>query len=535
MHRNIQGMVVAAWLASALVVGTTATGLQAGRTARAVRTEGGLLSGAPGRQPSITVYKGVPYAAPPVGRGRWAAPGPVVPWKGVRPADTFGASCIQVMVADVMPVTHEFMAFGDVSEDCLFLNVWTPAKASTDRRPVLVYVHGGGFTGGSGQVPVYDGEGLAQKGLVVVTINYRLGVLGFLAHPELTHESADHTSGNYGLLDQIAALQWIRKNIAAFGGDPDRVTIAGQSAGGMSVHALLSSPLAKGLFQRAIVQSGGSSLGGGISMGSRTLADAEADGTKFAEAKGAASLADLRAMTWQKIIEPVPAPADGPGPGRGLRFSPIVDGYVMPLSARDAIRQRRHHDVPVLTGVNLGELAGMTPQAPATAASYRTQAERRYGTAADQFLRLYPAASDADAVDAQARSARDSSLSSLYLWARERARTSTTPAFIYLWDHAIPGPDAARYGAFHTSEVPYVLNTLDRSDRPFTKADHAIAAMMSSYWANFAATGDPNATGLPRWRAAGSTPEVMELGDTTGPVPAADAERFTFFEKFLLR
>jgi para-nitrobenzyl esterase len=529
MHRGILAAVLAAGIATATLTVQTAA-------VRQVKTEGGVVSGVPGRDPSISVYKGIPFAAPPVGKGRWAAPGPVVPWTGVRVGDAFGASCIQVMVEEVTPVTKEFMAFGDVSEDCLFLNVWTPATSASEKRPVFVYLHGGGFTGGSGQVPVYDGEGLAKKGLVAITINYRLGVLGFLAHPELSKESGHNASGNYGLMDQVAALAWVRKNIAAFGGDPNRVTVAGQSAGGMSVHALIGSPLAKGLFQRAVVESGGSNLGGGISMGSRGLADAEAAGVKFAESKGAKSLAELRAMTWQKITEPVPAPAGTRGPaGGGMRFSPIVDGYFSPLSNREAVQQGKFNDVPILTGVNLGELAGMTPQPPPTAEVFRNQAERRYGAMAAEFLRLYPAANDQQARDAHERSSRDSSLVSLYLWARERAKTSKTPAFIYLWDHAIAGPDAAKYGAFHTAEVPYVLNTLDRSPRPFVDADHKIAAMASSYWANFAATGDPNGKGLPRWAPASAKPEVMEVGDKTAPVSAADADRFAFFEKFLLR
>jgi para-nitrobenzyl esterase len=256
---------------------------------------------------------------------------------------------------------------------------------------------------------------------------------------------------------------------------------------------------------------------------------------RFAESKGAASLADLRAMSWQKLIEPAPAPSGGRGPGGGLRFSPVVDGYVMPLAVREAIQQGRQNDVPTLTGVNLGELAGMTPAPPPSAEVFRSMAERRYGPAAAEFLRLYPAATDDQARDAHARSSRDSALVSLYLWSRERATTSKTPAFIYLWDHALPGPDAARYGAFHTSEVPYVLNTLDRSDRPFVETDRTIAAMMSTYWANFATAGDPNGRSVPSWAPAGARPEVMEVGDTTGPIPPADAERVAFFERVLTR
>jgi para-nitrobenzyl esterase len=244
-----------------------------------VKVTGGLVSGVPGGDPSIVTYKGIPFAAPPVGDLRWRAPQPVVAWKGVLRADKFSASCIQEIVTEQMPWTYEFMAHNDVSENCLYLNVFTPAKAASEKRPVFVYIYGGAFNQGSSAVPVYDGEGLAKKGLVVVTFNYRVGALGFLAHPELTRESGHQASGNYGLMDQIAALQWVHENIARFGGDADNVTIAGQSAGSMSVHDLTASPLARGLFHRAIAQSGGSSVGGvGISVASNPLAAAESDG-----------------------------------------------------------------------------------------------------------------------------------------------------------------------------------------------------------------------------------------------------------------
>jgi para-nitrobenzyl esterase len=233
------------------------------------------------------------------------------------------------------------MAHDTISEDCLYLNIWTAAKTANEKRPVFVFLHGGGFTEGSGSVPVYDGEGLAKKGLVTVTINYRLGAFGFLSHPELTKESGHNASGNYGLLDQVAALQWIRDNIAAFGGDPSRVTVAGQSAGSMGVHALVASPLAKGLFHRAIAESGGSTLG----SSSRNLADAEQDGVRFATSKGAGSLAALRAMTAEQIAAPV----------QGVRFGPIVDGYFLPAPIDEIVAQGKQNDVPILTGANADE------------------------------------------------------------------------------------------------------------------------------------------------------------------------------------
>jgi para-nitrobenzyl esterase len=504
---------------------------------RPVKVTGGLVSGVPGRDPSVTAFKGIPFAAPPVLERRWQAPAPVVSWKGVRPANAFGASCMQTIVTERKPWTYEFMTHTEVSEDCLYLNVWTPAAAAGRRLPVFVYIYGGGFNEGSGAVPAYDGEGLAKKGLVVVVPNYRVGVLGFLAHPGLSKESPSKTSGNYGLLDQVAALRWVRDNIAAFGGDPGRVTIAGQSAGGMSVHALTGSPLAKGLFHRAIVQSGGSSVGGGgIALNARALADAETEGLNWATARGAASVADLRAMTWQQLTEPAPRPASSPA-APAVRFAPIVDGWLLPAALREVIAQGRQNDVPTLTGVNLGELGGLTgPQAGATVQSFTERARRVYGDLADEFLALYPATTDDQAAAAQAESSREQALVSMNLWARERARTARTKAFTYLWDHALPGPDAARYGAFHSSEVPYVLNTLGMSDRPFVDADRKIAAMMSSYWANFARTGDPNGAGLAAWPAVGAAREVMEVGDSTGTVPLTRTPaRLAFFEKFLTR
>jgi para-nitrobenzyl esterase len=520
--RNIVGIVILA-AASA-----------AGAVQQPVQVKGGLVSGVPGTDPSISAFKGIPFAAPPVGDLRWRAPQPVVPWQGVRRTDKFSASCIQNVVAERKPWTYEFMTHGDISEDCLYLNVWTAAKSAAEQRPVFVYLYGGGFSEGSGAVPVYDGEGLARKGLVVVTINYRVGVLGFLALHELNIESDHRASGNYGLLDQIAALQWVHENIARFGGDPSRVTLAGQSAGGMSVHDLTASPLAKGLFQRAIVESGGSNIDRAGIPGPRTLAEAEADGRKFAGSKGAKSLQELRAMSWQKLMEAGPGGPFSPG----LRFAPIVDGYLLPVPLREIFAQGKQNDVVTLTGANTGELGGFgPPQEPVTAQSFRKQAEQRYGAAAaGEFLKLYPATTDQEAKLAQRQSVRDQALVSMYLWAKQRSKTAQTKVFEYLWDHTLPGPDSGRFGAFHTSEVPYVFNTLYMSDRPFAAADHKIAVMMSTYWANFAATGNPNGKGLPQWPAVNGNLEIMEVGDSTGPIPVAESPaKFRFFETLLTK
>jgi carboxylesterase type B len=500
-----------------------------------VRVTGGLLSGVPGKDPSILTFKGIPFAAPPVGGLRWRAPQPVVPWQGVRQSGKFSAGCIQHVVSERKPWTHEFMTHGDISEDCLYLNVWTSAVSAAGRQPVFVYIYGGGFSEGSAQVPVYDGEGLARKGLVVVTFNYRVGVLGFLVHPSLAAESAHHVSGNYGMLDQVAALRWVHDNISAFGGDPNRVTIAGQSAGGISVHDLTASPLAKGLFQRALIESGGSSVGG-MRLGPQTMTQAAAQGQEFAKAKGAKSLAGLRAMNWEKLIEPLPTDTPGAALPR-LFFAPVPDGYFLPAPFTEVIAQGKQNDVVTLTGVNKDELGGFgPPPGPVTAESFARQAPQRYGEAAAEFLQLYPARTDEEAKIAQSQSTRDQALVSMYLWAKLRAKTAKTNVYEYLWDHPMPGPDAARFGAFHTSEVPYVLNTLYMSDRPFTQADRNIAAGMSSYWANFAATGDPNGEGLPHWPAVSDEPQIMEVGDKMETIPVAGSPaKFAFFKNYLLK
>jgi para-nitrobenzyl esterase len=521
---------------NSVVVAIMAAGPLAAAIDQPIQVQGGLVAGVPGKDASILTFKGIPFAAPPVGELRWREPRPVAAWNGVRKADKFSASCIQEVSGERKPWTHEFMTHGEISEDCLYLNVWTGAASANEKRPVFVYIYGGGFREGSAEVPVYDGEGLARKGLVVVTPNYRLGVLGFLAHPELASESAHHVSGNYGMLDQLAALRWVHENIARFGGDPNRVTIAGQSAGGMSVHDLTASPLAKGLFQRAIVESGGSNLGGSVmNMGPHTMAQAEVQGQEFAAAKGAKSLAELRALSWEKLLAPLPG--DTPGGWPKLFFAPIPDGYFLPAPAIEVIAHGKQNDVVTLTGANAGELGGLgPPQAPVTAASFAQQALQRYGEAAIEFLKLYPAKTDEEAKTAQSQSTRDQALVSMYLWAKVRAKTGKTKVYEYLWDHTLPGPDAARFGAFHTSEVPYVLNTLYMSDRPFTDADRKIADEMSSYWANFAATGDPNGKGLPRWLAIGDEPKIMEVGDKMEPIAVAGNDaKFAFFKNYLLK
>ena len=486
-----------------------------------VRVEQGLLSGTPGSNPSVMVFKGIPFAAPPVGNLRWRAPRAPVTWEGIRKADKFSPNCIQVMRERLGPWTAEYQPQGPVSEDCLYLNIWTTAKSSKEKHPVMVYIPGGAFTGGSGNVPVYNGENLSKKGLIVVTINYRCGVLGFFAHPELTKESEHKSSGNYGLLDQVAALEWIKKNIAAFGGDPSCVTIMGQSAGAMSVHCLMASPLAKGLFIRAIAQSGSNALSGP----GGSLATAEKTGLKFAEAKGTTSLAALRAMPVAELIAPVKDE---------FRFSLIVDGWFLPKSIDDIVAAGEHNDVATLTGWVEDEGSFSDDYGKASAEEFRNRVKQQAGSYADEILKLYPAVTETEAIESQKACARDISMVSMYLCAVKHGAFGKTNVYTYLFTHPQPGATKDRYLTFHSSELPYVFNNLNQSNRPWTTEDRKIAETMSSYWTNFIATGDPNGNELPKWPAFKETPpETMELGDSMGLRPIVSREKFEALKKLL--
>ncbi|MEZ4699025.1 MAG: carboxylesterase family protein [Rhodothermales bacterium] len=488
-----------------------------------IRTDAGLVSGIAGADQSVRVYKGIPFAAPPVGDLRWSAPKPALPWDGVRAADRFGASCMQALTRSREPWTEEFMVQNDVSEDCLFLNVWTAARRPNEKRPVMVYIHGGAFQEGSGEVSVYDGEAFAKKGLVVVTINYRMGLFGFFAHPELTAEADAHASGNYGLMDQVAALQWVQRNIAAFGGDPARVTIAGQSAGAASIHYLTASPTAAGLFHRAIAQSG-SRVGGSL----RLRADGEASGAAFAEARGAKTLAQLRAMPAEDLMKPVQNQPPA-------RFGPIIDGYFLTEDVAATFARGAQHDVPTLTGLNADEGSASPTYGRIPAAEWRTQLERRYGADTDAFLALYPAGTDEQAGTSQIASSRDQGVVAMYLWAEERARTASTPAYLYYFDRGMPWPEFPRFGAYHTGEMPYVFNNLDRVKRPWEAVDRKLADQMSSYWVNFVTTGNPNGRGLPAWAAydAGDAP-FQRLAIDIAPMALPDPDRFTLLRNALM-
>jgi para-nitrobenzyl esterase len=491
-------------------------------TKKPVRVDTGLLSGVTDSA-GVTAYLGVPFAAPPVGPLRWRPPQPAAQWKGVRAVDHYGASCMQDEPGARLPWSEEFMTQGPVSEDCLFLNVWTSAKSPNEKQAVMFFIYGGGFTEGSSSVAVYTGSELAKKGVVVVTVNYRVGPLGFLVHPELTKESEHHSSGNYGLLDQIAGLQWVQRNIAAFGGDPRKVTIFGQSAGSLSVADLMRSPLAQGLFARAIAESGAGIFPERVVNAGMTFEQREQQGVTYAEAKGAHSLAEMRAIPAADFFKSSSGAPRGGGP--------VTDGWVLTTD-------HPAHEVSLIVGMVTGDAVfayGFSPQPAPTVANYTSAAEKSYGNKAPIFLKLYPVASDSDVPAAKRASQIDQSRIAMDLWCAGQMKRSGT-VYTYYFDHPIPWPAHPEFGAFHSSEVPYIFETLNRLDRPWTDVDWGLSAAMSSYWSNFATTGDPNARGLPGWPAyAPNAHSTMELGDHIGPIPVADPAKLDFFLPYLAK
>ncbi|MBI1782757.1 MAG: carboxylesterase family protein [Sphingobacteriales bacterium] len=450
-----------------------------------VKTNTGLISGIQNKESNIYIYKGIPFAAPPVAALRWKTPQPVTPWTGIKKCETFGASAPQGKPVPFSMYTSEFLIPEEpINEDCLYLNVWTSSIKSTSKKPVIVWIHGGAFISGSGSCPIYDGENMAKKGVVFVTINYRLGVFGFLAHPELTKESPTHSSGNYAFLDQVEALKWVKKNIAAFGGDPNRVTIAGQSAGSFSVNALAASPIAKGLFQRVIAESGGM-----FNTDERTLTlpIAEQNGIKILEKVKTSSIAEMRNMPADDLAKAV---------GYGM-VGPVIDGYVLPENIYNIYSQGKQNDVPVLTGWNRDE--GFAPPNTPSPEDYKTSAQKKYGELADAFLSAYPGNTTDEIKRSQVVLARNTTFAwHAYTWARLQTAKQKNKVFLYQFDK-VP-PENEQYGAFHSAEIAYALNSLHTWHRPWTEADKNIENIMSSYWVNFAANGDPNGKGLPLWK-----------------------------------
>jgi para-nitrobenzyl esterase len=515
---------------SARMVALMTALLLTGDVARAqVNTQSGPVEGTESQDARVRIFRGIPFAAPPVGELRWQAPRPVAPWQDVRKATAFGNRCMQA------PIFSDMIFRDEVSEDCLYLNVWTPARAATERLPVMVWIYGGGFQAGSASEPRQDGETLAGKGVVVVSFNYRLGVFGFLAHPELTRESGHNASGNYGLLDQIAALHWVKANIAAFGGDPGKVTIFGESAGSFAVSALMASPLAQGLFHRAIGESGAFFNTGGGALAPGSLAASEASGATFAESLGAPSLAALRAKPAADILQ-----AAAKGPGRW--FAPMIDGYVLPRDIHAIYADGSQSHVPLLAGWNADEVRSsivLAKEKP-TAASFIERTRKQFGADADALLKAYPAASDAEALESAASLGSDLFIAyATWKWIEMHRQTGRSAVYRYRFDRAIPIAPGTKVngvaatprdiGARHAGEIEYVFGTLDSVPTvTWEEGDRKLSNLMMSYWSNFARSADPNGPGLPKWpgydKATGD--QIMHLDMQSGARSAADRARY---------
>ena len=477
-----------------------------------VEVTGGTIEGV--EQDGMFIYKGIPFAAPPVGELRWKAPEPVDPWTDVKKVDTFGPACMQA--ANSMGNT------APVSEDCLYLNVWTPAKKQGEKIPVLFWIYGGGFSGGSTSTPMYDGTGFAKKGLVFVSVAYRVGPFGFLAHPELSRESGKG-SGDYGLEDMIAGLEWVQENIAEFGGDPSDVTIFGHSAGGAAVNMLAASPVTKGLFNHVICMSGGSfgplltSNQTGAGMRIPALNVAESTGEEFLKKLGAADIKAARALSAEEIQNGL---AGGMG---GMRFQPAADGYVIPGDLYSIYEAGRFNDTPILLGNTSEEGASMGGNRNVTPEEFEKQIRSQYGSYADAILSAYPHSTDAEATKASRELRQSTSAWNTWTWARLQSEKGQGKAFEYIFDYH---PGRTDVGSGHGSDVPYAFQTLSsgRQGEPNPEALE-LSDMISSYWVNFAKSGDPNGQGLPEWPAFTEDDQKVMMFDaapSARPVPNLD-------------
>jgi len=516
MNRIIAGLaLIATWLrAAALAFAPLMLSLAIASPLLAQVTSatvtGGKLMGVD--RDGIVSFKGVPFAAPPVGELRWKAPQPLKAWTGTKTADMYAPGCMQdASMALLMRVAANF------SEDCLYLNVWTPAKTASEKRAVMVWIYGGGFAGGMTNVPTYEGTNLAKKGVVVVSVAYRLGGFGFLAHPELSKESGKG-SGNYGLQDMIAGLHWVKDNIARFGGDPANVTIFGESAGGIAVSMLSASPAAKGLFAKAISESGGSfqpprtTANEGSQM-TPTLAAAETRGKEFFTKIGAANLAAARAMSAEAIQKAV-------GPGLDTGFWPVADGNVIPGDIYVLYEQGKFNDTPVLIGTNSDE-GSLFVQRGVKPTEFENTVRGGFGAKADSVLAAYPHSSDTQALAAARNALRDSLFAwPTWAWARLQTQHGKGKAFVYYFDQRTP---QSPNGATHAAELGYVFGTLapPRGGSPRAE-DTKMSELMMSYWTNFAKTGDPNGPGLPAWPAFSKSEEpvmFLDANPSARPVP----------------
>jgi para-nitrobenzyl esterase len=475
----------------------------------------------------VHIFRGIPYALPPTGPMRWKPPLPAAKWKGTLDATQFGAACIQ---PKGKPDSIYYWTLPKTSEDCLFLNVWAPANAH--KAPVFVWIHGGALSGGSSSEPMYEGTPMAGKGVVVVSINYRMGPLGFLVHPALSAESRRNISGNYGLLDQILALKWVQKNIAAFGGDPANVTIAGESAGGLSVMYLMSSPSAQGLFAKAVAESAYMVSAQELRTTGHDAYSGEAIGVWLQGKLGAGDLAGLRSMDPQQITDV--AAANG--------FFPffVIDGRILPRQVVDVFDRGEQAKVPMLAGFNSGEIRSLrvlAPPVPADAATYEKQIREKYADLADPFLKLYPSSNLQESIWATTRD-------SLYGWTAERLVVKQTaigaPAYLYLFDHGYPAADDKGLHAFHASELPYVFGTADRAPAnwpavPATDLEKNLSNAMLGYWTSFARSGVPSVEGQPTWPAYGAERAYMAFEDVPRQKTHLMPGMFEFNEQVVCR
>lgn len=508
------------------------------------KIENGIIEGNYDTKEGLQLYYGVPFAKPPVGNLRWKAPQPLDNWKGVLPTKKFGPRAVQGIVFGDMKSRSE-----GLSEDCLYLNVWTPAKHDTKGLPVLVYFYGGGFVAGDGAEPRYDGAAMAKKGIVAVTVNYRLNIFGFFAHPELSKEAAYKGSGNYGLLDQNAALKWVQKNIAAFGGDPSKVTIAGESAGSISVTAQMASPLSKGLIAGAIGESGASI---NPTLAPVPLADAEKTGLDFAKSINAPTLAQLRAMTTQELYELYNA-------SRRFGFPTVIDGYFYTKTVPETFKAGEQSKVPLLVGWNSAEIPGMAfTQGPFTDENYVKKVKEAYPKDFEEVLKLYPHGSDKEIELSATALASDRFIAySTWKWFDLQRKYSNQPVYRYMFSRVRPpladnsltpglaggtvkkDPNAFKMpepvGAAHASEIEYCMGNLYLvNDYAWTDDDYKVSETMFTYFANFVKTGNPNGKDLPNWPAAlkdATDPDVMIINTESKAIKATDDARYIFLDK----
>ncbi len=484
-----------------------------------IQTTYGKISGSQTADGKISIFKGIPFAEPPIGDLRWKKPMPPAPWKEVKVCTTFSASPMQPKPVPFFVWSEEYLIpTAPISEDCLYVNVWTSNKQTKKKKPVLVWIYGGGLTSGGSACPIYDGEAFAREDIVFVSINYRVGIFGFYAHREIDKNNDGLGSGNFGILDQIAALQWVKNNIAEFGGDPDNVTIAGQSAGSWSVNILVATPLAKGLFNKAIAESGANFTRGNVSKEQAVEA-----GDKYAALFGKSTLAEMRSIPAEELLKK----------NLGVRGI-YIDSIVLPEHILDIFLKKKENKVILLTGWNQDE--GGVIGKPKDAASYINDMRIQYKANAEKLLNFYPAKNDQEAILSQRNLSRDITFGMQnFAWSNFAVQNGSK-VFIYRFKKLVPeNEEGSKYSAFHTGEVPYAYNNLKFVNRPFTNTDHALAKTMSKYWINFIKTGNPNGDQLPLWQSyTKEGKHIIIFDDETKSGKIEDGDALEFLQSVII-